>query len=144
MTCWRHQMETFSALLPICAGNSPVTCEFPAQRSVTRNFDVFLDLRLNERLSKQSLVWWFETPPRPLWSHCNDFEHKTYTANSFYMICCHRERSHVWMCYAKVLIRAATNIVLQYNRKYPSVRRLGSTTTRCLIDVKATVFDRWD
>ena len=31
---WRHQMETFSALLPICAGNSPVPDEFPAQRPV--------------------------------------------------------------------------------------------------------------
>ena len=30
-------METFSALLAICAGNSPVTGEFPAQRPVTRN-----------------------------------------------------------------------------------------------------------
>ena len=30
---WRHQMETFSASLVICAaGNSPVTGEFPAQR----------------------------------------------------------------------------------------------------------------
>ena len=38
-------METFSALLAICAGNSPVTGEFPAQRPVTRSFDVFLDLR---------------------------------------------------------------------------------------------------
>ena len=25
VTCWRHQMETFSALLAICAGNSPVS-----------------------------------------------------------------------------------------------------------------------
>ena len=41
VTRWRHQMETFSALLAICAGNSPVTGEFPAQRSVTRSFDVF-------------------------------------------------------------------------------------------------------
>ena len=39
-------METFSVLLAICAGNSPVTCEFPAQRPVTRSFDVFFDLRL--------------------------------------------------------------------------------------------------
>ena len=38
---WRHQMETFSALLALCAGNSPVTGEFPAQRPVTRSFDVF-------------------------------------------------------------------------------------------------------
>ena len=30
-TWWRHQMETFSALLAICAGNSPVPGEFPAQ-----------------------------------------------------------------------------------------------------------------
>ena len=42
---WRHQMETFSALLVICAGNSSVTGEFPAQRTVTRIFDVFFDLR---------------------------------------------------------------------------------------------------
>ena len=48
-------METSSALLAICAGNSPVAGEFPAQRPVTRSFDVFLDLRLNKRLSKQSL-----------------------------------------------------------------------------------------
>ena len=39
-------METFSALLTICAGNSPATGEFPAQRPVTRNFDVFFDLRV--------------------------------------------------------------------------------------------------
>ena len=45
---WRHQMETFSALLAICAGNSPVPSEFPTQRPVTRSFDVFFDLRLNK------------------------------------------------------------------------------------------------
>ena len=41
-------METFSALLAICAGNSAVTGEFPAQRTVTRSFDVFFDLHLNK------------------------------------------------------------------------------------------------
>ena len=51
---WRHQMETFSALLTICAGNSPVPGEFPSQRPVTRSFDVFFNLHLNKRLSKQS------------------------------------------------------------------------------------------
>ena len=39
---WRHQMETFSALLAICTGNSPVPDEFPTQRPVTRSFDVYL------------------------------------------------------------------------------------------------------
>ena len=43
-------METFSVLLALCAGNSPVTDEFPAQRPVTRSFDVFFDLRRNELL----------------------------------------------------------------------------------------------
>ena len=67
----RHEMETFSVLLALCAGNSPVTGEFPAQRPVTRSFDVFFDLRLNKQLSKQSWGWWFETPYGPLWRHCN-------------------------------------------------------------------------
>ena len=68
---WRHQMETFSALLAICARNSPVPGEFPAQGPVTRSFDVFCDLHLNKRLSKQSWGWWFETLLCPLWRHCN-------------------------------------------------------------------------
>ena len=41
VTWWRHQMETFSALLALCAG----TGEFPTQRPLTRSFDVFFDLR---------------------------------------------------------------------------------------------------
>ena len=47
-------MDTFSVLLAICAGNSPVPGEFPAQRPVTRSLDVFFDLCLNKKLSKQS------------------------------------------------------------------------------------------
>ena len=42
-------METFSALLSLCAGNPPVAGEFPTQRPVTRSFDVFFDLCLNKR-----------------------------------------------------------------------------------------------
>ena len=67
---WRYQMETFSALLALCAGNSLVTVEFPSQRPVTQSFEDFFDLRLNKLLSKQSWAWWFETPPRTLWCHC--------------------------------------------------------------------------
>ena len=72
---WRHQMETSSALLAICAGNSPVSGEFPAQRPVTRSFDVFFDLRPNKRLSKQSRGWWFETLSSPLWRHRNVYQY---------------------------------------------------------------------
>ena len=71
-TWWRHQMETYSALLAICARNSPVTGEFPTKRLVSRNFGVFFNRRLNKWLSKQSWGWWFETPSRPLWRHCNE------------------------------------------------------------------------
>ena len=43
---------------------------FPSQRRVTRSFDVFFNLFLNKRLSKQSWGWWFETSSHPLWRHC--------------------------------------------------------------------------
>ena len=68
---WRHKMETFSALLALCVGISPVRW-IPAQRPVTLSFGVFYDLRLNKRLSIQSGGWWFETPSGPLWRHSND------------------------------------------------------------------------
>ena len=49
---------------------SPVNS--PAQRPVTRSFDVFFDLRTNKRLSKQWWDWWFETPSCPLGRHCSE------------------------------------------------------------------------
>ena len=69
VTWLRHQMEAFSAFLAICAANSPVPGEFPAQRPVTRSFNVFFDQYLYKWLSKQSWGWWFETLSRPLWRH---------------------------------------------------------------------------
>ena len=40
---WRHQMETFSALLaPFCVGNSPGTGEFPSQRPSDADIWCFL------------------------------------------------------------------------------------------------------
>ena len=62
------------ALLALCEGNPPVTGGFPAQRLVTRSFNVLFDQRLNKRLSKQSWGWWFEMPLCSLWrhhGHCN-------------------------------------------------------------------------
>ena len=44
----------------------------PSQRPVTRSFDVFFHLRLNTRLSEQSIRQWFETPSRLLWRHYTD------------------------------------------------------------------------
>ena len=64
---WRHQNNgnIFRITGRLC-GNSPVT-----HRSVPWSFDVFFDLRLTERLSKQWWGWGFETPSFPLCRHCN-------------------------------------------------------------------------
>ena len=56
---------------PLC-GEFTGPGKFPTQRPVTRSFDVFFDLRLNKRLSKQSWGWWSETPSSSLWRHRND------------------------------------------------------------------------
>ena len=58
-------METFFALLALCEGTPPAT----SQRPVKRSFNVFFDLRLNKRLSKQSKRRWFKAPARSLWRH---------------------------------------------------------------------------
>ena len=64
---------------PLC-GEFTGPCEFPKQRPVTRSFDVFFDLRLNKRLSKQPWGWWFETLSWPLWRHCNNHAPAFYRA----------------------------------------------------------------
>ena len=61
----------FSVTGPSC-GEFTGPGEFPTQRSVTRSFDVFFDLRLNKWLSKQPRGWWFEMLSWSLWRHCND------------------------------------------------------------------------
>ena len=64
---WKH----FPRYWPFVWGihRSPVNS--PHKRPVTRSFDVFFDMRLNKRLSKQSWGWWFETPLRSWWRYCN-------------------------------------------------------------------------
>ena len=82
-------METFSALLALFAGNSPVTGAFHTQRPVTRSFHVSFDLRLNQRLSKQWGRRWFETLSRSLWRLCNyDTVARHSHAQSFVEFCC--------------------------------------------------------
>ena len=78
---------------PLC-GEFTGPGEFPAQRPVTRSFDVFFDLRLNKRLSKQPWGWWFESPPWSLRRHCNaeNVDHRsdlrvTYDTRSLAMSC---------------------------------------------------------
>ena len=68
---WRHQMETYSALLALCEGNPLVIGDFPSQRPVTRSVDVFFDLLPSKWLNRQSKRQWFETPSYSLWRDCN-------------------------------------------------------------------------
>ena len=91
------------ALLAICVGNSPVPGEFPTQRPVMQSCDVFFDLRLNKRLSKQSWGWWFETLLCPLWHQCNDLYK-----------CCIVQRGH----HASSLSSARAMIVLIDHKKH--------------------------
>ena len=72
ITWWCHQVEAFSTFLALCEGNPPVIGGFPSQRPVAWSFDVFFDVPLNKRLKIQSRCWWFETPWRSLWRHCNE------------------------------------------------------------------------
>ena len=107
---WRHQMETFSALLALCAGNSSVTGEFPAQRPVTRSFDVFFICALNNGLSKQSRGWWFETLSRSLWRHGNVYDR------------------HVWWCkqYTTALFSHALKIFWKHTHASVGLQRAKS------------------
>ena len=66
----RSANGNISSLLALCAGNSPVTGEFPSQRPMMQRFDVFFDLRLNKQLSKQSWGWWLKMPSCSLWRQC--------------------------------------------------------------------------
>ena len=59
---------------PLC-GEFTGPGEFPAQRPVTRSFDVCFDLRPNKWLSKQSWGWWFETLSWSLWRQCSVWNH---------------------------------------------------------------------
>ena len=113
-------METFSALLTVCVGNSPVTGEFPSQRPVTRSFDVYFDLRLNKRLSKQSWGWWFETPLPSLWRHCNA-EHFTNVNTSQPMV--------VKTCWVFKKCRSLESFDNNKNKSVAHLRGLITTTT---------------
>ena len=65
-----YPCSCFRVTGPLC-GEFTSPGEFPAQRPVTRSFDVLFDLRPNKRLSKQPWGWWFETPSWSLWRQCN-------------------------------------------------------------------------
>ena len=150
-------IETISALLAICAGNSPVTGEFPVQRPVTRKFDVFFDLRPNKRLSKRWWGWWFETPSRPLWRYCN----ANFTICTLYSFQFIQAWSKICSSFVQPVIRAwhrcvtRTNAVLfsvgsdknklqqnfnQYAKKPLKKMRMDMSLTKCWRFVKTATW----
>ena len=66
----------------------------PLTKASAQSFDVFFDLHLNKRLSKQLRGWWFEMPLRPLWltvmsviiSVVYYISFETITTNSFWTL----------------------------------------------------------
>ena len=115
-TWWRHKMETFSSLMAYSAGNSPVTAvnspvtgEFPSQRPVTRSFDIFFDQRRNERLSKQSMRWWFDKPLRSLWHLCNEHWHCHWIGVSL-----------IYQCYLSTPLQWMTSQTFDYLSTFPT------------------------
>ena len=67
-TCWRHQTETFSALLDICAWihRSPVNSRHKGQWRGALMCSLIC-----------AWDWWFETPLRPLWRPGNEIDEQT-------------------------------------------------------------------
>ena len=59
----RHHMDAFPVLLVLCEGKPPAIGGFPSQWPMTWSFDVFFDLCLHKRLSKQLRHRWFKTLP---------------------------------------------------------------------------------
>ena len=115
MAWWHHQMETFFALRALCAGNSPVTSEFPSQRPMMRSFDIFFDLRLSKMLCKQLRCRWFEMPLCSLWCHCNGG------------VCCDFHGDN-WLKYGECTVQLHSNIALwwPWHHKNPHPLQCGS------------------
>ena len=134
---WRHQLETFSALLAICAGNSPITGEFPAQKQVTQSFDAFFDLRLNKRLSKQWWGWWFETPSSSLWGHRNGEQTVPSMPNENHM------KTHYIDVIMTTITSQITSITIVYLTVYSDANQRKHQSSALLAFVCGIHRDRW-
>ena len=69
--CWRHQMESFSALLALCAGIHRWPSNSPHKDHWRRAWCFLWSAPWNKRFSKQSRRGWFRTTSRSLWRHWN-------------------------------------------------------------------------
>ena len=141
-------METFSALLALCAGNSSVTGEFHSQRPATRSFDAFFDLRLNKRLSKQSRRWWYETPSSSLWCHWNVSQSLEAVRFVFWIVGSLRNLTGTWTADESVKLQSnaitkTTNFAIWYfTRSYNNTSYRILKRGPCVVSYKC-IFRLW-
>ena len=77
-TWWRHQMETFSALLALCAGNSPVPVNSPHEgqwRGALMFSLIYVWINYGV---KQPWGWWFETRRTKLASRPSEYDNSRF------------------------------------------------------------------
>ena len=106
-------LETFSAVLALCAGNSPVTGEGQWRGALMFCFIC----ALNKRLSKHSWGWWFETPSRSLWRICN-VPAKGQSCGAF-MFCCLNKLSNKQPCWYRLLTNMASRYETTFSTSGP-------------------------
>ena len=96
----------------------PLCGEFTGSRWIPRTkasdaelFDVFFNLCLNKRLSKQLPGWWFETPLWSLWRQCNGCSHKAPRCYFHNVVCL-----ELWKVqYTNIVLFGITNIFGKYS-----------------------------
>ena len=89
---WKH----FSRYWPFVRGIHRSPVNFPHKGQGRGSLMFSLICALNKQLSKQSWGWWFETPSRLLWRHCNVLD----------VIWCSATPWGVLIVYSKVCSRA--------------------------------------
>ena len=72
---WKH----FPRNWPFVRGIHQSLVNYPYKGQWRGALTFFFDVSMNTRISKRSRRWWFETPSRSLWRHCNDFGTATQT-----------------------------------------------------------------
>ena len=67
--CWRHDMETLSALLAFCEGNPPVTCGLPSQRDSNTELSCFLGCQTEHTVEQTVDLPVNRDVMTPMWRH---------------------------------------------------------------------------
>ena len=83
VTAWsRHQMDFFR-VTGLFWGESTGDRRIPLKKA--SDAELFIDLRLNKWLSKQSRRRWFETPSHSLWRHFNGWRQHWHHDDSLFL-----------------------------------------------------------